>query len=377
MIEDKFEDTININNILDEGYLTTINKIKIYKLSARDILPIIEEWPFNRPKNNDHINNIYQNINQIIGSFKLVKCLFNEGKLYLIDGQHRREAIIKKLLENSSFNIDIQVDILEVENEEEILEYFSLTNNVLKIQDFNLPKINYTKFINLLKNKFPKIFDDLKEFPYLNEKKILEELKKKEIFEKYNDLTPIMLFKKFDEKNNLLGLTNKDKYYQIRKEIGFFLNINWIDELMNDLSLKNNEIKITKIPKSKIIKNNFDKFLCKYKKYYIDNYEKYIFIETNEDNVFDIYFSDFLKKHTNNCLNDVFFIENRELYGKIDEKIFKYDEYNYFGENILITLKSILLKYDKKDLIKIEIDKILKPKSENLKKIKKIIKKYL
>jgi hypothetical protein len=278
------------------------------------------------------------------------------------------------MLDDSNFNIDILIEINDVESEEEILEYFANINNILKIQDKNLPQINYIKFINLLKNRIPKAFDDNKEFPYLSAKKILEELKITNIFEKIN---PITLMKKFDEKNNYAGLTIKDKYYPIRKDIGFYLNENWIQDLIKDFNEINNEKKIVKIPKSKIIKNDFEKLLIKHKKYYLDNYDKYILLDINNDNILEIYFENYLKKNTNNFLNNVFVIENKELYGYLDKKKIKFDENTYFAETIILSIKSILIKFDKKEYCKIDIDKLLKPKIENIKKIKKIIKKYL
>jgi hypothetical protein len=205
------------------------------------------------------VNVLYQNAENLLGSFCLVKCKYDNDNLYLIDGQHRREAIRRKLSENTKKNFNIHVDVKEVLSENDIINYFKNINNVKPMDNMNIPSLKYKNLIDMLCTEFPNIFiSDLskKKKPYIRKKDFLNFLKNHDIFNCY-DCDEIFLFNEIIKKNshysidnNLLKNTPKE-ILDIAKYTGFYLtcfdlnqNTRWINDIKLNLTRKEKIIKI-------------------------------------------------------------------------------------------------------------------------------------
>lgn len=115
----------------------------LYKIDFRTLITIIGHWSYNRPLKKEHINDLYKNIknNNISWVFSAVKEKDNDN-IYLIDGQHRLEAIKKIIDEDIDMKINkyLYVNIYSVDNIDEDFEY--IKELFIKI-NFNSPLENF------------------------------------------------------------------------------------------------------------------------------------------------------------------------------------------------------------------------------------------
>ena len=88
------------------------DNVKYYSSDIRDFIPNIKLWSSQRSINFKHVEELVKCLkkkNHFIGTFKLISD--KENNIRLIDGQHRFEAI-KKIMENdSSFNMNIIIEL--------------------------------------------------------------------------------------------------------------------------------------------------------------------------------------------------------------------------------------------------------------------------
>jgi hypothetical protein len=115
--------------------------VEYYLLSARQVVPYISSWSFNREINNDHKNSIKislldQTIPHLMGSIQIAKD--KEGKCKVINGQHRLNAIQEIIKDDIDMKFDIQLMFevynLKNDNINDIENLFSLANSSLNFE---------------------------------------------------------------------------------------------------------------------------------------------------------------------------------------------------------------------------------------------------
>ena len=93
------------------------DNVKYYSSDVRDFIPNIKLWSSQRSINFKHVEELIKCLkikNHFIGTFKVIRD--KENNIRLIDGQHRFEAI-KKIMENdSSFNMNIIIELYETDS---------------------------------------------------------------------------------------------------------------------------------------------------------------------------------------------------------------------------------------------------------------------
>jgi hypothetical protein len=161
----------------------------------------IHDYHFNNYVIEEHVNDIYTKILNdddkiIIGNFTVIQCYDDNNNLYLIDGHHRKEALIRIMNENQdsvyidSIYIEVKLYHVSTKDSKEVNELYEKINNVkpymLKNKDdivrdimsrlncntaFNkglreyqtntvagcFPYYNKNKFINILRQKLEKM----------------------------------------------------------------------------------------------------------------------------------------------------------------------------------------------------------------------------
>ena len=254
------DDTLTFNEYLEQNKKDSYNDVSLYRIDARIFIGKInsneiESWDFNRELNHEHIKNICENLNHMIGSLKLVRKIYDENKLFLVDGQHRTKALIQKLEEDPKFNIDIYIDIKDVKSENELLVYFKNINTILPMKTENIPTLKYKNIIDLLYKEFPNAFrEDNTVRPYTSKNKLLGLFKSFRVFEDYQ-INELQLFTVIIDKNKKKSLSDCLEYpprlYEQLKKTGFYLladkNDGWIKNIIFDLKSKKFENSIKKM----------------------------------------------------------------------------------------------------------------------------------
>lgn len=144
-----------VDKIEDGSYLI--------KLSARELIYFITNWCFNREINEDRVEELYQDYNSSsINPSWIFHIIYDTKsnpnyKLFLLDGQHRRE-VIRRILEDD-FEMKFQrnfycilyaIDLCETQNKKKSIELFKKINNNKQFKDEDLPDDFITDIINIL-----------------------------------------------------------------------------------------------------------------------------------------------------------------------------------------------------------------------------------
>lgn len=155
----------NILNINDK-IVYTFNKNKvIIKMTAGELVRNATNWTYNRDINEEKVNELEQYIldtsknetSYPIWLFSVVYDVYATNKLILIDGQHRKEAIRRKLAEGKfDENIIIHcimytIDKTESDNIHTILDLFYKINNNRPLNKDEYPNIRILKLIDEIK----------------------------------------------------------------------------------------------------------------------------------------------------------------------------------------------------------------------------------
>jgi hypothetical protein len=177
------------NNTLSIQYSKpskTYGQIEVIHPVTSKFINNIHDYVYNNKINDKHVENIYNDILQdedkiIIGCFSVIQCDREDNKLYLIDGHHRRQALLKILQNNKdniyidSISIEIKLYHVEKLNSDKTFNLYKKINNVKPymiktnedvIREITEKLVNYTNF-----NKCLKICPDNKtkcNFPYFN-----------------------------------------------------------------------------------------------------------------------------------------------------------------------------------------------------------------
>ena len=224
----------------------------LYKIDFRTLIINIGHWSYNRPLKKEIINNLYENIknNNISWILSAVKEKENDN-IYLIDGQHRLEAIKKIIDEDIEMKINkyFYVNIYSFDNIDEDFDYinelFIKINSNTPLENINFPSSFTSKLINEI-IKDPVLSKGIStnpkthraNQPYIHKKTLNEILNISHSIIKDIDINVIITNLKFA--NNRLSIMPFDEIYfnsnktdiQINKnnwnkakEVGFFLGL--------------------------------------------------------------------------------------------------------------------------------------------------------
>ena len=127
----------------------------LYKIDFRTLIIKIGNWSYNRPLKKEIIDDLYKNIknNNINWILSAVKEKDNDDNIYLIDGQHRLEAIKKIIEEDIDMKINkyVYVTIYSVDNIDEDFDYinelFIKINSNTPLEKFEFPSTFTAKLI--------------------------------------------------------------------------------------------------------------------------------------------------------------------------------------------------------------------------------------
>lgn len=213
------------------------NNVKFYASDARDFIPNIKLWSSQRSVNQNHINELIECLkkrNHFIGTFKIVRD--KEKKLRLIDGQHRFLAIKKIMENNSSFNMNIVIELYETDNfdSDYTINLFKEANSCLNVSEADLPNIVCNKVIKQLCERFPNMIIEIKEGkrcnrPRVDKRELYLKLREyiQETHKNENEVLQEIL-----NKNNEYGLRGRQTFKNVSvsmfekcKETGFYLGL--------------------------------------------------------------------------------------------------------------------------------------------------------
>lgn len=222
----------------------------LYKIDFRTLISNIGHWSYNRPLKKEIINIFYENItkNNISWILSAIKEK-DKDNIYLIDGQHRLEAIKKIIQEDDGMKINkyVYVNIYYVDNIDEDFDYinelFIKINSNTPLEKIDFPSSFTAKLIKeIIKDPVlskgistnPKTHSAHQ--PYIHKKTLNEILNISHSIIKDIDINIIINNLKFA--NNRLSIMSFDKIYfnanktesdknnwNKAKEIGFFFGL--------------------------------------------------------------------------------------------------------------------------------------------------------
>jgi len=142
------------------------NSRSFIKMTAGEFIRKTRNWTYNRNLDEKKVKELESSVpntnddNSIVWLFSIVYDKFadpNNHNLILIDGQHRKEALKRKMQKNIKYeNIPVycimyNIDNCETEKQEAILELFCNINNNRPLDKTDLPKIRIIKLIEQIK----------------------------------------------------------------------------------------------------------------------------------------------------------------------------------------------------------------------------------
>lgn len=230
----------------------------LFKMSARALVQI-PIWKGNRILDKQHVENIKNAIDNKIqtldSGFRIIQYQENDQesgesikKSTVIDGQHRH-SIIRDYFNTNPLAKDFQITVteLQVDSEEDAIEYFNKINNVKPIQYELDDNLLINKFVLKLCEAFPKSKNLIRQTttrrPYLSSDKLRESLKKYML--ELRKTTPDQFTKKAlkineDTLKELTTFTSSHKEYTMVKkciELKFALawenQCKWVKECLN------------------------------------------------------------------------------------------------------------------------------------------------
>ena len=227
--------------------------INIHLILSKELL-IIKDLHYNRRLNQDHIEEIKKGIMEdkcIADPIKIARDSY--GNIRILDGHHRKNAIFKIDKEskgNEYVKVLISIYTVKDIDDEDTFTLYQKVNNIIKVDDKDLPQIIIIDGIKLIQLIFPKMIREKKKDrvnrPYIDHAVLYDRIRRSKIVEDYklkaNDLKNIIL-KVNDElsKKKLLYFKVTEIMYKTAKEnkcyLGLKLNKNkeyeWLDSLID------------------------------------------------------------------------------------------------------------------------------------------------
>ena len=236
----------------NENFLGTLlfenPNVKFYLTQAKVFSNNIEIWAGQRPLHIEHIKMLAREFTReghVIGTFKVVRS--SEGKLRLLDGQHRIHAIKEILKIQPNFECDIFIELYETDRLESslTLRLFQKANNVLNVKPEDMPHKSALSIVDKLSTRFKLIFKDIEDGercnrPYINKRKLYDKLKR--AFQQH-DIDEDCLYKQILEHNEFnrktkleiidLSTASINKCKQSGCYLGFDKDLSWLDDILS------------------------------------------------------------------------------------------------------------------------------------------------
>jgi hypothetical protein len=224
--------------------------VDYYIVKIRDVIPYLSTWSFNRQVNENHKDNIkndlfLQQSPHLMGTIKIARD--KKRNCRVIDGQHRlialREFIDNDIDMKFNFEVLFEVYTLNIEdinnpsNEEfdELENLFCLANKSLNFEAKDNPDKFCRDIVISLSKQYDSIKDNDRVYRPCISQKYLYECLKTYLPKKYYDSKVDEVVNLIKKKNNELSLTNPNnifrnyenskKHYEKAKEKGFYLNL--------------------------------------------------------------------------------------------------------------------------------------------------------
>ena len=243
---------------IDKRTLGTISSIDLLKRKKDIIIPYSQ-----RMSDSNKINEILQYQKEFnkknegkfnfLGVINFHFCLEN-NKYYLVDGQHRYNAISKLVAENEDF--DIVLEIIEIQTPCQLLENYNLINKNTPLPELsdNINKLTHKLVFQYFEEKFKNVWklSCNPRRPYLNKNHFQEAISF--LMEKLNLDDHNVVIKLIDEHNtrvskwnmdrigNMKNLKNPQKTLNLCNELGCYLGMfphttdefhyRWINEII-------------------------------------------------------------------------------------------------------------------------------------------------
>jgi len=203
-------------------------------------------WAFNRPLDRKRVRELYKGImcsKFVHGVFTIAS---HEDKMYLIDGQHRQQALIKACESEECLDLPIMVIIYYVDNEAEIVDLFKQVNNTKPLDPKETPDSVIMTIVKRLGIDYPDAihFDKNKTvYPYVLAKDrlrniCLEDITNKKLFTAIRKLNNQYAKKPVKTIPNVRARLTKGAVDKAKKS-GFYLGLDekwsWIEELEDKL----------------------------------------------------------------------------------------------------------------------------------------------
>jgi len=160
--DDNNTEIFNIyKNIIDKNDENTF----MIKMSFRDVLAYTTSWCFNRKINEDKVNEIYNSLKTSYIIPFILHAIYDEKhnnpitKIFILDGQHRVEAIRKYLASDISgqceYNVWIciyKINYCETNNTNTVLDMFKKINNNRVVSEEEIPDTFIMDLVNNICN---------------------------------------------------------------------------------------------------------------------------------------------------------------------------------------------------------------------------------
>lgn len=244
-------------NLQDKIIDTNEDGTYIVKLSARDLIYYVTVWCFNREIVDERIDELYQNCisssQKSINPTWIFHLIYDtksdaNNKLYLLDGQHRRE-VIRRVLENDIdmnfkkeyYCIVYPIDMCETSNKKKSIELFKKINNNKQFKQEDLPDDFVADIIDNIKTDEKLKNGIKKDEKYETSREPCIHVKELNAFfnrnkDKIQNLTIDDIIINLKKINNKLSLKDykvlfgnksqkKQEFHNKAKKIDFFLNL--------------------------------------------------------------------------------------------------------------------------------------------------------
>jgi hypothetical protein len=220
--------------------------VKLYVTRAKKFVTTVKVWIGQRPLNRDHVMKLAKEFTKqghVMGTFKVVRS--EDGKIQLLDGQHRVSAINEILKLQPEFNCDLIIELYETDRLESnsTLKLFEKANNVLNVKPEDISHKSALSVVDKLSSQFKLVFKDVEDGkrcirPYIDKRKLFEKLKK--AFEDH-DIDEDSLYRQIMERNEYNKKNLQDVADLARSSIdkckvsGCYLGLEkyWMEEILS------------------------------------------------------------------------------------------------------------------------------------------------
>lgn len=153
----------------------------IGKMDLPNFLHYVENWAFNRPLKPRRVRELKAEIRaaggRSLGFYTAAKL---GNKCYLVNGQHRREALIELFSANNDFNTTLFIELYPVNSEEEIVQLFRKVNNTEPLDPRETPNVVVMDAVRALTSEYTRAIKDTGDrtvYPYITAKNLAERIK--------------------------------------------------------------------------------------------------------------------------------------------------------------------------------------------------------